>query len=213
VASAALGSAPAVAREVDPELPAHWTALLALLGRHDAAHGPREVLTIVERELRVIAEHRGTARGELRAQLMRVEARWSQLQERDAPRSVALAEDALRVPGASAQASAYCTLQAACGYALAHDAETCERSLAAARTLVEHPDPSVLPWASGFPVAAVYVRAIEARCWLSMRPRKAVSLYDRAQREWPRDGLRTGGVHQAVGAGVRRCRRAGPGAR
>lgn len=74
---AALGVAPAAAREVDPELPAHWTALLGVLGKHDAAYGPHDVLAVVVRELRVITEHRATARGDLRTALMRVEARWA----------------------------------------------------------------------------------------------------------------------------------------
>jgi hypothetical protein len=64
---------PAAAREVDPELPAHWSDLLPVLGHHDDADGPRAVLKIVRRELRVIAEHRDAARGELRTSLMRVE--------------------------------------------------------------------------------------------------------------------------------------------
>jgi tetratricopeptide (TPR) repeat protein len=37
------------------------------------------VLDIVERETRVIAAHRGAARGQLRTELMRVEARWATL--------------------------------------------------------------------------------------------------------------------------------------
>jgi len=76
--AAAVGPAPAAAREVDPGLPEHWTALLALLGSHDAMHGPHDVLSVVEREVRVIGEHRATARGELRTELMRLEARWAQ---------------------------------------------------------------------------------------------------------------------------------------
>lgn len=75
----ALGAAPAAAREVDPKLPAHWMALLAVLSAHDDTFGPREVLAVVVRELRVIAEHRAAARGELRTALMRVEACWAQL--------------------------------------------------------------------------------------------------------------------------------------
>lgn len=74
---AALGAAPAAAREVDPELPAHWEHLFVLLDRHDAVYGPREVMDAVRRELRLIAEHRAAARGELRVALMRVEARWA----------------------------------------------------------------------------------------------------------------------------------------
>jgi transcriptional regulator with XRE-family HTH domain len=75
---AVLGARPARAGDVDPKLPEHWTALLALLGRLDAAYGPHEVLPVVERELQVIATHRAVARGELRTALMRVEARWAQ---------------------------------------------------------------------------------------------------------------------------------------
>jgi len=68
---------PAVARAIDPALPGHWTSLLAILGAHDAAYGPREVLGAVRRELQVIAGHRQAARGDLRTDLMRVEARWT----------------------------------------------------------------------------------------------------------------------------------------
>jgi hypothetical protein len=78
--AAALGlstAVPAAAREVDPELPTHWTDLLTLLGRHAEMFGPRGVLDIIEREMRVITAHRASARGELRTELMRVEARWA----------------------------------------------------------------------------------------------------------------------------------------
>jgi transcriptional regulator with XRE-family HTH domain len=82
-AAAAIGlsaaAAPAAAREIDPELPDHSARLLNLLGRHDAMFGPRDVLEFVEHELGRIAEHREVARGELRAKLMRVEARWAGL--------------------------------------------------------------------------------------------------------------------------------------
>ena len=74
----ALDTTPTRAREVDPELPGHWTALLNLLGRHDMMFGPRDVLDSVRSELGVIAEHRRAARGELRVALMRVEACWSE---------------------------------------------------------------------------------------------------------------------------------------
>jgi len=39
--------------------------------------GPRGVLAVVQREVRVIGAHRDAARGELRTELMRVEARWA----------------------------------------------------------------------------------------------------------------------------------------
>ncbi|MGH2943011.1 MAG: helix-turn-helix domain-containing protein [Solirubrobacteraceae bacterium] len=74
--AATVGPVPTRAAEVDPALVDHWTTLLALLGRLDAMYGPREVLAAVTREIGLIAEHRDAARGELRIDLMRVEARW-----------------------------------------------------------------------------------------------------------------------------------------
>jgi transcriptional regulator with XRE-family HTH domain len=76
---AASTATPAAAREVDPELPGHWTNLLRLLGRHDEIFGPQDVLASVRHEISLIAEHRRAARGELRTALMRVESRWADL--------------------------------------------------------------------------------------------------------------------------------------
>lgn len=72
-----LGAVPTRAGEVGPELPEHWAELLMLLGRHAEMFGSRGVLAVVQREVQVIAAHRGAARGELRTELMRVEARWA----------------------------------------------------------------------------------------------------------------------------------------
>jgi transcriptional regulator with XRE-family HTH domain len=77
VAGLSATTAPAAARDVDPELVAHWTKLLRVLGRHDAAFGPHEVIALVRQELGLITEHRRVARGELRAQLVGVESRWA----------------------------------------------------------------------------------------------------------------------------------------
>jgi transcriptional regulator with XRE-family HTH domain len=83
-AGAALGlnattaATPAAAREIDPGLVSHWTNLLRVLNRHDAMFGPRDVLETVRHELGLIADHRRVARGDLRKQLLSVEARWSE---------------------------------------------------------------------------------------------------------------------------------------
>jgi tetratricopeptide (TPR) repeat protein len=231
------GSAPGAAREIDPQLPSHWARLLAVLGQHDAMHGPRDVLDTVCHELRLIAEHRSVARGALRTELLRVEAAWTEfaawlsndtgdwqqrdsfteralqlglaaddsdivalarmrqgqwaVQRLDARRAIALAEDALRTPGASAQTRSRCALRAAHGHALANDAASCERLLADASKAAD-----ALATAPGA-VTASNVRANEARCWGWMKPQKAVLLYDEALREWPRDQMRDGGLHQA----------------
>jgi hypothetical protein len=70
-------AAPASGREIDPALPGHLERLLAIIGTHDAAHGPHDVLGTAHRELCLIAEHRKVATGDLRTALMRVEARWA----------------------------------------------------------------------------------------------------------------------------------------
>jgi hypothetical protein len=71
-------TAPAAAREIDPELVPHWTRLMGLLDNQDASLGSHDVLPAVRRELGLIAEHRNVARGVLRTDFLRVEARWSQ---------------------------------------------------------------------------------------------------------------------------------------
>jgi len=69
--------APASAGDVDPGLADHWERLLAIIGTHDAAHGPQEALTTARRELHLITAYRKVATGGLRSSLMRVEARWA----------------------------------------------------------------------------------------------------------------------------------------
>jgi transcriptional regulator with XRE-family HTH domain len=71
-------AAPAAARDVDPELVEHWLDLLTVLESHDASFGPHAVRDTVRHEIRLIAEHRRVARGVLRTELTRVEARWAE---------------------------------------------------------------------------------------------------------------------------------------
>jgi transcriptional regulator with XRE-family HTH domain len=232
-------AAPAAAREIDPELPMHLSDLLRVLGRHDDIFGPRDLIDTVTRELRMIAEYRDHARGELRIALMRIEARWSDLaawlnedtgayrardtwaaralrlaqesdyadmvafargrqssRARSAQRAIAFAEHALRASGASAQTRAWCSRQAALGYALAGDASACERRLADAYGLLDDESPPP-PWAGGYRVAHAGTLADEARCWAELDPAKAIGLYDDALRDWPRAEVRDGGLQRA----------------
>jgi len=111
--------------------------------------------------------------------------------------AAALAEAALGVPGASAQTRAWGARQAALGYALAGDKAACERRLSDAYGFLEHTDSPVPPWAHEFRVTHSGALATEACCWLYLDPRKAISLYDRALRDWPRDEARDAGLHRA----------------
>lgn len=243
---AALGltaSAPSSAREVDPALVQHWTQLLSLLGRHAAAFGPHDVLAAARREIDSITAHRKIARGELRTQLLRVEARWAgftawlsndagqarerdagmerarqlaqesgyrdmaafvrqrqsqwSAENRDARQAIVFAEAALRVPGVNDQTRTLCALSAALGHAMAQDADACERRLADAYKFVEGDSP-VPPWSGEFSVRSLrLVQTNEARCWLWLRPAKAITMYENALRDWPRDQIRDGGLNQA----------------
>ena len=243
LSAAAVGAVPASAEAIDRELPTHWADLLNLLGRHDALFGPCDVLTTVRRELSLITAHREVARGELRVQLMRVEARWAGLaawlsndmgdhavrdawtnralrlaqeaaypdmmafarwqqvqwaaQERDGRRASRLAEAGLRIRGTGAQIRALCSSWAAIGYGITNDAAACERYIVDAYRLEAADDSPAPPWAGGFRVTHTYVRMTEARCWLAMRPTKAITLYEGALRDWPRHEARAGGLHQA----------------
>ena len=79
LALSVVAAVPTAASDVDPGLPAHWANLLRLLGRLDMLRGPTDILDAVRRETALIAAHGKVARGELRIQLMRVEARWADL--------------------------------------------------------------------------------------------------------------------------------------
>jgi len=114
----------------------------------------------------------------------------------DARLAIAYAEDALRVPGTTAQTRAWCSRQAAISHAMAGDATSCERYLADAYGLLDDDSPAP-PWAGEFRVARTGTLAAEARCWLTMAPAKAVGLYEDALRDWPHAEARDGAVHQA----------------
>lgn len=248
---AALGvgptTAPAAARDIDPDLVGHWIKLLSVLDRHDAMFGAHEVLNTVRHEVDLIAHHRCLVQGELRNQLLRVEARWSGFASwlahdagdsrsgdywaacslrlaheagyqdliawilmrqsewaatrPDPRRAIAFAEVARRTPGTTEQIRAVCALREAQGHALANDAASCERSLTQARTaLLERPDAAddgARQELGGYTVTRPYVLADEARCWIRLRPTKAITMYQDALRLWPRNRTRTRGVQQA----------------
>lgn len=69
--------APAAAREIDPALASHWVDLLSVLDHHDAIFGSHAVLEIIRHEINLMDQCAQVAHGELRTQLLRVEARWS----------------------------------------------------------------------------------------------------------------------------------------
>jgi transcriptional regulator with XRE-family HTH domain len=122
---------------------------------------------------------------------------------RDDPRrAITLADAAGRTPATSTRIRALCALRIAHAHALANDAGSCERSLADARAgLLNRADIA----ADDDPcddlgrrdVTAPYVLAAEARCWLGLRPRTAIAMFEEVLRIWPRDRTRGHGVHRA----------------
>jgi hypothetical protein len=181
----------------------------------------------VRRELQVVAGYRQVARGDLRTELMRVEARWTiyaawlcedtgdrrgraallerarqlareadhpdllawararQAQWTDPPRSIRLAEAALRTPRAGAHTRALCAVRAAHAHARIADADTTARLLAEAHELVAHESVSP-PLPADTPLSGFLLRCWEARCWALLEPAKGVALYDDLLRNWPR---------------------------
>lgn len=120
--------------------------------------------------------------------------------EHDQRRATTLADAARRIRGTSKQIRALCAIRAAQGHALANDAAACEGSLADAHGVLDRWDA-----ADNDPRADLgrrdadptYVMAAEACCWLSLRPRRAISMFEDVLRLWPSDRTRGRGVQQA----------------
>jgi len=134
------------------------------------------------------------------AYLLMRQSQWA-AEELDARRAIAFADAALRIPRASQSTRALCASKAALGHALAGDAASCEHSLAETARLLTHRNTSeaATPYEdlSGPLVTAPYVRAAGARCWLSLQPQKAVTMFEDALCHWPRDRARDRGLHQS----------------
>jgi hypothetical protein len=162
-------------------LPGHWEQLLAIAGTHDAAHG---VLGAVRRELRLIAEHREIARGELRTALMSVEARW-------AVYAAWLCEDTGDRRGRTALLErALCALRAA--HAHTGDVHANKRMRAQTYTLAAQ-DSAPPPPSASIPHAEHVVRSWEARCRAVLSPARGVALLDDLLRDSPRRRTRAEG--------------------
>lgn len=93
-----------------------------------------------------------------------------------------------------------CAFKQAHGHALADDAASCERSLRDAYGMLSRAG-GTTPWApwdnQSAHLTAPYVLAEEARCWLRLRPSRAVTTFDDVLRDWPKDRARGRGIHQA----------------
>jgi hypothetical protein len=126
------------------------------------------------------------------------QSRWAAMRH-DARRAIALADAAQRTPGAADKIRGLGALKKAHGHALANDVAACERSLADAYGRLDGGDPMMLSDELGRrdDSAAPYVPADAARCWLVLRPQKAVAMLDDALHAWPHDRTRGLGVQQA----------------
>jgi len=129
------------------------------------------------------------------------QSRWAAMRH-DASRAIRLADAARRTPGTTGKIQALCALKEAHGHAVANDIAACEGRLADAYRLLDaaaQSDHVTLSDDVGRrdDSAAPYVRADEARCWLLLRPSKAISMLDDVLRVWPRDRTRGLAVQQA----------------
>ena len=126
------------------------------------------------------------------------QSRWAAMRQ-DARQAITLADAAQRTPGAGDKIRGLGALKEAHGHAVAGDVVSCERRLADARERLAGGDPMTLSHELGRrdDSAAPYVPADEARCWLVLRPQKAIAMLEGALRAWPRDRTRGLGVQQA----------------
>jgi transcriptional regulator with XRE-family HTH domain len=122
-------------------------------------------------------------------------SQWAATRE-DPRQAVAFASAAGRTRGVSTYLRALCALRIAHSHALAGDAAACECSVADAHRLLDRPDASDRELGE-HAVSPPYVLADEARCWLQLRPQRAITLYEAALREWPRDRPRGLGIQRA----------------
>jgi len=126
------------------------------------------------------------------------QGRWA-VEDQDGQRAIGLTEAARRVPPTTEQVRALCALTEAQGHALTGDEGACERGLAGAHQLLDRADPPQSPWDDLVrnEIMPPYVLASEARCWLWLRPSKAIAAYEGAIDCWPTERSRTGGVQRA----------------
>jgi hypothetical protein len=125
-------------------------------------------------------------------------SRWA-TEEHDARRAIAFARAAAGTAGTSPRIRALCALKEAHGHALAADVVACEGSLSEAYRLLDRDtaDEDPLDGLGRRNVTRPYLVADEARCWLWLRPRRAIVLFEEASRIWPDDCASHRGVHQA----------------
>jgi len=134
------------------------------------------------------------------AWMLMSKSQWATMQP-DPPRAIAFADAACRAHGTSDQIRAICALSEAQAHALSNDAASCEHSLASAYALLDADtagadDPARQDLARDV-LSRPYVLADEARCWLRLRPHKAITMFEDALHLWPRDHTRDRGTRQA----------------
>jgi hypothetical protein len=122
--------------------------------------------------------------------------RWA-VEQRDAQRAIVFAEAARRITGTSEHIRALSAMRVAQGHALAHDTHACELSLATAHDLLGRTNPADAPDLRRVDGTSTWVMGDETRCWLWLRPRKAIPMVVNVLRRLPHERTRKRGVHQA----------------
>ena len=118
-------------------------------------------------------------------------------QDQDVGRAITHAQEALTVQRVGSQTRMLCELRAATVLALVGDGTACERHVAAAYDLLDADASTPAGWGWGHRQTEVLIRATEAHCWLALDPRKAIPLYESVLQDWPRECVRSAGLHRA----------------
>lgn len=171
----------------------HWAEFASFL--YDDAGDLRLRDAWADRALRLAQE---AGYPDMVAYVLMRRSQWTALRD-DARQAIEFAHAALNTQGTSNHIRALCALKEAQGHALIHDDRACERSLTCAYGLLDDAGTGQTSWNDlGMREASPSsVLGYDARCWLWLQPRRAVTMFEEVLRRWPSDRKRSGGVHQA----------------
>lgn len=178
---------------------ARWSGLASWLG-HDAG-SPRIGDYWADRAVRLAQE--ASYQDMVAWMLMRQSLMHQRQRDRERPdpkQAIAFAQAAGHTSGVSDQIRAICALREAQAHALANDVASSERSLLDAHGILERlgtDDNSTQHALGRNGVTRPYVLAAEARCWLQLRPSRAITMLEAALHLWPRGHVCGRSVHQA----------------
>jgi hypothetical protein len=171
----------------------HWAEFASFL--YDDAGDARLRDAWADRALR-LAQDAGYP--DMVAYVLMRRSQWTAMRD-SGQQAIQLAHAALSTQGTSNHIRALCALKEAQGHALLREERACQRSLTDAYGLLDDAGTGQATWndLGRRETSPSSVLGYDARCWLWLQPRKAVTMFEEVLRRWPRERQRSRGMHQA----------------